>query len=78
MDKRLSTLLPTAGVRLNPDTESFELLVNPASLRGSRDQRKGILFNEFWHIILGVTGRRPDGVNHKAWNIATDLASTRC
>ena len=76
MDKRLSTLLPTAGVRLNPDTESFELLVNPNFFEElPPDQRKGILFHEFWHIILGhVTGRRPDGVNHKAWNIATDLA----
>lgn len=76
MDKRLSTLLPTAGVRLNPDTESFELLVNPNFFKElPPEQRKGILFHEFWHIILGhVTGRRPDGVNHKAWNIATDLA----
>ena len=29
MDKRLVTTIPTAGVRLNPQTESFELVVNP-------------------------------------------------
>ena len=76
MDKRLVTTIPTAGVRLNPQTESFELVVNPNFFEELPEaQRKGILFHEFWHIILGhVTGRIPDGVNFKAWNIATDLA----
>tara|TARA_A100001515_G_scaffold132781_1_gene121490 strand:- start:2780 stop:4039 length:1260 start_codon:yes stop_codon:yes gene_type:complete len=76
MDKRLVTTIPTAGVRLNPQTESFELVVNPKFFEElPQPQRKGILFHEFWHIILGhVTGRIPDGVNFKAWNIATDLA----
>ena len=29
MDKRASTALPTAGVRVNPDTGYFEMLYNP-------------------------------------------------
>ena len=32
IDKRASTALPTAGVRVNPETAQFEMLYNPSFL----------------------------------------------
>ena len=68
--------IPTAGVRVNPDTCAYEMVYNPQFFDGLTDeQRKGVLIHEFYHLVFDhVGGRRPDGVNHMAWNIATDLA----
>jgi predicted metal-dependent peptidase len=68
--------IPTAGVRINPDTCAYEMIYNPEFFDGLPDeQRKGVLIHEFYHLVFDhVGGRRPDGVNHMAWNIATDLA----
>ena len=76
IDKRSSTSLPTAGVRVNPDTCSYEMVYNPKFFEGlTEEQRKGVLIHEFYHLVFDhVTSRRPDGVNHTAWNVATDLA----
>ena len=76
IDKRIDKSIPTAGVRVNPSTGHFELLYNPDFFEGLPDiQRKGVLKHEFYHLIFEhVTGRKPDNVNHKTWNIATDLA----
>ena len=76
IDKRASTSLPTAGVRVNPDTCSYEMLYNPKFFEGLTElRRKGVLIHEFYHLVFDhVSSRRPDGVNHMAWNIATDLA----
>ena len=76
IDKRVDKSLPTAGVRVNPHTSHFELLYNPDFFEGLPDnQRKGVLKHEFYHLIFEhVTGRKPSGINPKAWNIATDLA----
>jgi len=76
IDKKASTAIPTAGVRVNPDTSSYELIYNPTFFEGLTPlQRKFVLVHEFYHLILShVCSRRPDGVNHLAWNIATDLA----
>ena len=76
IDKKASTALPTAGVRVNPDTCSYEMLYNPNFFGGLTDLcRKGVLIHEFYHLVFDhVSSRRPDGVNHTAWNIATDLA----
>ena len=76
IDKRASTAIPTAGVMVNPETAQFEMLYNPKFFADLTDaQRTDILKHEFYHVIFEhVTGRFPDGVNMKLWNIATDLA----
>ena len=76
IDKKPSQALPTAGVRVNPDTCSYEMIYNPEFFEGlTNKERKGVLIHEFYHLVFDhVTSRRPDGVNHMAWNVATDLA----
>ena len=76
IDKRVDMNLPTAGVRVNPSTGHFEMLYNPEFFESLPDvQKKGVLKHEFYHLIFEhVTGRKPSGINPKAWNIATDLA----
>ena len=76
IDKRIDKSIPTAGVRINPSSGHFEMLYNPDFFEELPDvQRKGVLKHEFYHLIFEhVTGRKPSGINPKAWNIATDLA----
>ena len=76
IDKRIDKSIPTAGVRVNPTSGHFEMLYNPDFFEELPDiQRKGVLKHEFYHLIFEhVTGRKPSGINPKAWNIATDLA----
>ena len=76
VDKRIDKSIPTAGVRVNPNSGHFEMLYNPDFFEELPDvQRKGVLKHEFYHLIFEhVTGRKPIGINPKAWNIATDLA----
>jgi predicted metal-dependent peptidase len=76
IDKRIDMSIPTAGVRVNPSTGHFEMIYNPDFFESLPDiEKKGVLKHEFYHLIFEhVTGRRPDGINPKAWNIATDLA----
>jgi len=76
IDKRIDKSIPTAGVRVNSSTGHFEMIYNPDFFEQLPDiEKKGVLKHEFYHLIFEhVTGRRPDGINPKAWNIATDLA----
>ena len=76
MDKRSCKTIPTAGVRVNPDTAQFEMLYNPEFFQGLTDaQRKGVLIHEFYHCVFQhVTERKPDNVDPKEWNICADLA----
>ena len=81
IDKTPSTALPTAGVRVNPDSAQFEMLYNPDYFEGLSDvERGGVLKHEFYHLIFEhVTGRLPaevdgDPTAMKRWNFATDLA----
>jgi len=76
IDKRSSTLLPTAGVRVNPETAQFEMLYNPEFFAGLTDpQRQGVLIHEFYHLVFEhVTSRKPAGVGNTIWNFATDLS----
>jgi len=81
IDKTASTALPTAGVRVNPDSAQFEMLYNPDYFEGLSDvERGGVLKHEFYHLIFEhVTGRLPaevdgDPTAMKRWNFATDLA----
>lgn len=76
IDKRASTGVPTAGVRVNPETGHFEMLYNPEFFAGLPDEHKlGVLMHEFYHLVFEhVTGRLPSEGMTKIWNFATDLA----
>lgn len=76
MDKRASKALPTAGVRVNPNTGYFELIYNQEFFDKLNDaQRKGVLIHEFYHCVFQhVTHRKPEDVDPKEWNICADLA----
>jgi len=76
IDKTASTSVPTAGVRVNPERQQFEMLYNPDFMGSLKDEHKlGVLMHEFYHIVLEhVTGRKPiDGLK-RIDNIAMDLA----
>jgi len=69
--------IPTAGVRVNPDTGYFEMLYNPDFFEGLTDaQRGGVLIHEFYHLVFEhVTGRLPDelaGVFSNNGNVPKD------
>jgi len=68
--------IPTAGVRVNPDSGQFEMFYNPKFFETLTDiQKRGVLKHEFYHLIFEhVTGRLPEEGMSKLWNIATDLA----
>ena len=76
IEKRACTDIPTAGVRVDPDTAQFEMIYNPDFFASLPEEHvRGVLKHEFYHLIFDhVTSRKPEGVNHKAWNIAADLA----
>ncbi len=75
INKRKSSALPTAGVRVTDDGH-FEMVYNPEFFEKLSDkQRAGVLKHEFYHLVFEhVTGRLPEAGMSKMWNIATDLA----
>lgn len=76
IEKREDRSIPTAGVRVCPDSAQFEMIYNPEFLASLPEEHiKGVLKHEFYHLIFEhVTSRKPEGVPHKTWNIAADLA----
>ena len=76
VNKTSSTMIPTAGVRVNTETAQFEMLYNPEFFAQLSDVHKaGVLKHEFYHLIFEhVTSRKPEGINPLLWNFATDLA----
>jgi len=74
--KTPTTAIPTAGVKLNPETAQFEMIYNPEFFEKLEDNHKlGVLMHEYYHIIFEhVTGRLPPEGMNMMWNIATDLA----
>ena len=76
IDKKASTAVPTAGVRVNPETGHFEMVYNPEFFGKLSDEHKqGVLMHEFYHLVFEhVTGRLPEGGMTMIWNQATDLA----
>ena len=57
IDKIASTAIPTAGVRVNPDSAQFELMYNPEFMASLSDEHKqGILMHEFYHLIFDGLG----------------------
>ena len=76
IEKRADYGIPTAGVRVDPDSAQFEMIYNPDFFASLPEEHvRGVLKHEFYHLIFEhVTSRKPEGVPHKAWNIAADLA----
>jgi len=89
IEKTASKAVPTAGVRVNPETGYFEMVYNPDFFEPLTDeQRSGVLIHEFYHLVFEhVTGRLPDELEgamtqptpaqrqlFKLWNIAADLS----
>jgi len=76
IEKYPSNQLPTAGVRVNPDSGRFELAYNPKFLEQMTEQEvKILLFHEFYHLIFEhVTERLPAEGMTREWNEATDAA----
>jgi predicted metal-dependent peptidase len=74
--KAPSSSVPTAGVRVNPQSAQFEMVYNPEFMSKLTDKEKlGVLMHEFYHIIFEhVTTRLPSEGMSMKWNIATDLA----
>ena len=53
INKTASTSIPTAGVRVNPDTAQFEMLYNPEFFGKLDDaQRQDVLKHEFYHLVF--------------------------
>tara|TARA_B100000900_G_scaffold395946_1_gene394802 strand:+ start:163 stop:1338 length:1176 start_codon:yes stop_codon:yes gene_type:complete len=76
IEKRADRSIPTAGVRVCPETAQFEMYYNPEFFESlPEEQVRGVLKHEFYHLIFEhVTSRKPEGVNFKVWNICADLA----
>ena len=76
INKSASTAIPTAGVKVNPETATMEMLYNPEFFAKLTDEeRTDVLKHEFYHLIFEhVTGRKPKEANPRIWNFATDLA----
>ena len=82
VSKAASTAIPTAGVRVNPDTTRYEMVYNPEFFAKLSDaERTAVLIHEFYHLVFQhVTERKPwSGQDVKPqearqWNIACDLA----
>lgn len=73
--------IPTAGVRVNPDSGRFEMMYNPEFMnRLTTQEKKLVLLHEFDHLIFEhVTGRLPAGAKDdpeifRIWNVAADHA----
>ena len=76
INKMPTKSIPTAGVRVNPETAQFEMIYNPDFFEKlPENQVRGVLIHEFYHLVFGhVTDRLPESVDKKMWNIAADLA----
>ena len=76
VNKTATEAVPTAGVRVNPDTARFEMVYNPDYFAGLTDEQRGdVLKHEFYHLVFEhVTTRKPENVGARIWNFATDLA----
>lgn len=76
INKTANGAIPTAGVKINKETQQFEMIYNPKFFLGlTQAERAAVLMHEFWHVVNEhVTGRLPAEGMTKMWNIATDLA----
>jgi len=74
--KSPTTMIPTAGVRVNPHSGRFDMLYNADFFSKLTDAEiRLVLIHEFLHLVLGhVTERMPAEGMTKRWNYATDAA----
>ena len=74
--KSPTKMIPTAGVRINPHNQQFEMVYNPDFMGKLTDKEKlGVMMHEFYHVIFEhVTTRLPPEGMSMMWNVATDLA----
>jgi len=74
--KSPTKMIPTAGVRINPHNQQFEMVYNPDFMAKLTDKEKlGVMMHEFYHVIFEhVTTRLPPEGMSMMWNVATDLA----
>tara|TARA_Y100000310_G_scaffold305107_1_gene344930 strand:+ start:4427 stop:5650 length:1224 start_codon:yes stop_codon:yes gene_type:complete len=74
--KRATDKFPTAGIRYNPDTLSFEMMYNREFMKSLDDGgKKFVLMHELYHASFGhCTYRKWPDVDHKTANIGMDLA----
>ena len=65
IEKKENYGIPTAGVRVNPESGHFEMAYNPDFFEKLSDVEKaGVLKHEFYHLIFDhVTTRKPEGVS---------------
>jgi len=53
IEKTESKAIPTAGVRVNPDTGYYEMMYNSDFFEKLTDeQRSGVLVHEFYHLVF--------------------------
>jgi predicted metal-dependent peptidase len=76
IEKRADSSIPTAGVRVDPETAQFEMIYNPDFFASLPEEHvRGVLKHEFYHLIFEhVTSRQPAGIKPMVWNICADLA----
>tara|TARA_Y100000310_G_scaffold326858_1_gene392352 strand:- start:3594 stop:4796 length:1203 start_codon:yes stop_codon:yes gene_type:complete len=76
IDKAATTSIPTAGVRINPDTFQLEMIYNPEwFMKLPAEHIKGVLLHELYHIVFKhISDRMPAKEFHKVWNVAADLS----
>lgn len=77
VNKSPSSAIPTAGVRVDPRTDNFEMIYNPDFMGAlSDDQKFGVMKHEFYHLIFNhIVSRKPTDLKYaKLWNVAADLA----
>tara|TARA_Y100001938_G_C8099782_1_gene440791 strand:+ start:977 stop:2161 length:1185 start_codon:yes stop_codon:yes gene_type:complete len=76
INKREDNSIPTAGIKYNKNTKSFEMFYNSEFMQQFESpQQKFILMHEMYHASFGhCTFRKWKGVDHKLANLAMDLA----
>ena len=76
INKREDKSIPTAGIRYNKDTKSYEMFYNSDFIQQFDDpQQKFILMHEMYHASFGhCTYRKWKEVDHKLANLSMDLA----
>ena len=55
IEKKASQAIPTAGVRVNPNTGRYEMVYNPEFFEKLTPvERAGVLKHEFYHLIFEI------------------------
>ena len=82
IEKRADYNIPTAGVRVDPESAQFEMIYNPDFFASLPEEHvRGVLKHEFYHLIFEhVTGTRfahfrdLDASERRIHNVGMDLA----